>query len=75
MYIENCIYDVALRTARQKALNQGTGDRMRSRRQPEAPGIQAINAVVETAQQLYERHIQSSGAPPMTMMARIDAEI
>jgi hypothetical protein len=41
---------------------------------PREPFFCSCNAMVETARQLYEKHTQS-GAPSMTMMARIEAEM
>jgi hypothetical protein len=67
MHIENCIYDVAPRFAKAfKGVIKCAADGNQR--------TQEFNAMVETAQQLYERCTQS-GAPSMTTMARIDKEM
>jgi hypothetical protein len=67
MHIEDCI----------RAVAPGFAEAFKGKISCAADGdqrIQEFNAMVETAQQLYEKYTQS-GVPSMTMMARISKEM
>ena len=68
--IEECLL-----TQRISSMRRGMEwkDKLRSKRRPE-DRTQERNAMIETAQQLYEQHTQR-GSPSLTLMARIHKEM